>query len=269
MRRRSSGFSDLLSNRIPIIRLGQSNIASRYQDAAGNCGAVQLGEQDAIHVYHTYTHNMAGAPQTSERATWERIKPHPVGTPEAGNAKYHWGLDLATGLGALGLRVAILDWCIGGTGLDYWAPSEAASEYDTFIVWIQARLAELTTPQQPIILFDQGESGIGTCDTWALGMADLMSALRTDLAYPTLGVVLQQVPANGASYDAGIAASKATYVAGDARSRLAYVTTQTFVTDIPNLHIDAAGGRKLAIGPDAAGVVSYITGIKSLLGIAP
>jgi hypothetical protein len=269
MRRRSSGFADLLSSRIPIIRLGQSNIASRYQDAAGNCGVVQMGEQDAIHVYHTYSHNMAGAAQTSERATWERIKPHPVGTPESGNAKYHWGLDLATGLSALGLHVAILDWCIGGTSLDYWAPSEAASQYDTFIVWIQARLAELTTPQQPVVLFDQGESGNGTCSSWAAGMADLMSALRTDLGYPTMGVVLQQVPENGSSYSAEIAASKDTYAAGDVHSRIANITTQTFVTDIPNLHIDAVGGRKLALGPDAAGVVSYLTGIKSLLGIAP
>jgi len=266
--RHKSGFSELLTDRIPIIRLGQSNIASRYQFATGNWGAVQIGKQDSIHVYHTYSHSLITTAQNAERSVWERIEPHPVGIPEAGPKMGHWGLDLATALEERGIRVAILDWCIGATSLDYWAPSEAASQYDEFIAWIQARLAELITPRQPIVLFDQGESGIGTCDTWASGMTDLMAALRTDLGYPTLGVVLQQVAENSNLYDAGIAASKVTYVASDTYSRLAGVTTQTFIgTDIA--HIDAAGGRRLAIGPDAAGIVSYLTGIKSLLGITP
>lgn len=266
MSRRVAALSSLLSDRILLIRWGQSNIASRY-DPATDWGVVQQGQQDAAHCYRTYSH---GDPAVwSERATWERIAPHPVGTPESGIARGHWGLDLATGLGALGLRVAILDYCVGGTSLAYWVPDGTYSSYDTALAWTQARIAELDSPGHVLFLFDQGESGLGTGGTtWAADFALVAAGLRADLGVPNMGIVIQQVPENSSAYDAGVAASKVTYVAGDARCRMAYVKQQTFTSIGPaNLHINAAGGRLLAIGPDSSNCVSYLTGIKSLLGI--
>jgi hypothetical protein len=257
--------SDLLSRRRPIIRLGQSNIAGSYRPDTDWPLRLQFA-QDPIHCYNLYCHHQEASPTGAyaRNDVWHRLAPWQMGTssaptPVSGPLTLNWGADLADGLTAHGVQAALLDYCYGAAGLAYFTPGVTGSAYTTIIAWIQARIAELVDPLDPVLVMYQGESGTGNGAVWQDYMALIAAQMRTDLACADMGIVIVQLPATYAP-GAGIAAQQALYPPTDARSRLAYAHDTTFITDPgpADLHIDTASGRRLAIGPDNGAVVKSV-----------
>jgi hypothetical protein len=264
--------SDMLFRRRPIVRIGQSNIAGGYRPATDWPARLQ-SEQDAVRVYNLFCHHQEASPTGAyaRNDTWHRVAPWQMGTssdptPVSGPLTGNWGLDLADALLGAGENPAFVDYCIGGVGLAYYTPGVTGTNYPTVIAWIQARISELVSPLDPILIIYQGESGVGNGAAWDDYMALIAAQMRADLASTNMGIVVVQIPA---TYMTGaIPTAQAAYVASDARSRLAYAHDSTFVTDPgpADLHIDTESGRRLAIGPDNGAVVrSVLTCLKELL----
>lgn len=252
-------------SRRPIIRTGQSNICGGYASITSWPARLQFA-QDPIRAHH-YAFN--GGTDIAESTAFHRVSGYtPCPSMSARGALVgNWGVDLADGLLGAGINAALIDYCIGGTSAAYWTPDATGTQYPAILEWLQVRLADLESPLDPILVHYQGEGGIGEAGTWADHMTTYVAALRTALSCPTMGVVVVQIPANSA-LGTSIRASQAAYVAGDARARLAYCEDTTYdpLTGPTDVHIDVASGRRLAIGPDSAGVVrSVTTCIKELL----
>lgn len=255
----------LLRSRRPIIMLGQSNMSGGYRPIGDWPSRLQF-PQDPIESGFWSCHLSGNV----DVPVWRRIQSF-VGTTSVAGVRYgHWGIDLADGLLCAGISPALLYYAVGGADLALWVPGAVGSWYASFVLpTIKARLAELDSPQQPIVVMYQGESGY-SAGTWQSGFAAIMAGLRADLGYPTMGAVVVQLPlpwaiANGLT---GITDSQAAYVASDARSKLAYSNDSVFVTDPApaGLHIDTATGRRLAIGPNSVNVVSSVLScIKGLI----
>lgn len=257
---RTGNTAIAMPRRRPIIRLGQSNIAGGYTRASTALPRLQH-PQDAIRVHRIYS----GTP-VWENVPWHRVAPWPDAT--RGFDVMNWGIDLADALLGAGHHPAFIDYCIGGTSTAYWTPGSVGSAYPTLIAWVQAWLADLTLPLDPVCIFYQGESGTGDAVDWDDHMAAIAAGLRTDLACATMGIVVVRIPPTSAMGAAMIPYQNA-YVSADARARIAYNDLATYDNTLgppADVHIDLASARRLAVGPDAAGAVrSVLTCLRELL----
>jgi len=174
----------------------------------------------------------------------------------------NWAIDLADGLFGAGIRPALVEYCVGGTTLNYWTAGASGSQYTAIAAWCQARIAELTNPRPPIVVFYQGESGASSDYQTMLGQ--FATGVRATFGAQTK-IVIVQIPATYTPA-AAIGAAQAAYVATDPLCRLAYCHDSTFVTTEPlSLHIDTASGRRLAVGPTNGVNKSVLTCIRELL----
>jgi len=265
----------------PIIVLGDSNAAANYVHIVHYPSAMQR-PQVVGSVYKIYCHQgEGGAALEAQQDTFARLQPLVANSDVPRGS---WVLDLAESLLPLESPLALINTAWGGSTLDYCNPEVNPSGYATFLAWIEARLALLPSHLEPVVICYEGTNGPGTDTTWSAGMAHIMAALRTDLGYANLGVVVVRIPASaepppvGVDYDT-IRASQTAYVASDEHSRLAYHEAMTFVDNNTLVqgyaapspegaagHWDRLGARTLAIGPNATGVTrSILTCIQELL----
>lgn len=258
----------LLDGCRPILFWGQSNIAGGYRPISDwpiRLRSPQLCVPKCHHLV-CYGPVEGGTPvnASSVDATWRPVQSFTVTSGDMSGVQVgNWGIDLADGLLGAGIRPAIVEYCAGGTQLEYWTAGANGSQYATIAAWCQARIAELTNALPPTVVFYQGESGSVSNYTTLLGQ--FTAGVRATFGALTK-IVIVQIPA---SYTPAvtIGEAQAAYVATDPLCRLAYCHDSTFVmTEPANLHIDTASGRRLAVGPTTGTNRSVLTCIRSLLG---
>lgn len=232
---------------VPVLAIGQSNIAGGYRPATDWPVALQ-GTQNIPFAYKLFCHHQPDPPTgiDAQNDSLHALQPFQVGVPASGSLMGSWMLDLGRELLAISVKPAILNYAIGGQNLDYFRPGGVNSAFTSILSWMAQRLRELGRHSRPVIVMYQGESGIGTAASWADGFTDMMEGMRDGLSVHDMGAVVVKIPA---SYEDGpLEASQVAYVAGDSRSRLAFDDAATFITNPgpPNLHIDQVSGARLA-----------------------
>jgi len=122
-------------------------------------------------------------------AAWGPMRPYQPGTGGSmhglgwGSVVHSMGVRLLD----FGLAPAICQYGIGGTGSAWWLANE-----DIWLVWVQARLAELTRIRSMTVEVYQGEHEVftvGEVGIWGPNWTQIIADVRSALALPTLPFV--------------------------------------------------------------------------------
>lgn len=252
--------------------LGSSDMAQSYvhiSEYPANLRRFQTGQESA---YRMYCHQGESNPVTW--ITSDEIKP--IG-PVFGNGflRGNMMLDLGDHFTIAGIKATFLNYAVGSSTFDDYSPSLAPTAYATRLNWLRQRMAQMPSHRDPVLIIDQGMSGIGSV-AYGTAMTELITALRTDLACSTMRIILVTPPKSGmGTVPAWIAleALEEEWAASDQYTTLAHNYDATFVNDTTlvegqatGVHYDSASARILAIGPDSSRVRSIATGVRWAIG---
>lgn len=267
-------YPRIADDRLPVILLGNSNEAQGFNVADDADPSVRRFQTSGAEwAYRNYCHQGHG--DTTYWAINDNVGPMGPMPSGSGVLRTHYMLDLGLALANDGILATVLSFAVGSSTFDNYSPSLNPSAYATRLQWIKNGLAQMPQHKQPILVTGQGMASEGTY-LFDVAQAELMTALRADLGYPTMKVCVIRAPFT-AGYThfneySGLIGRQNSYVAGEPLSTLAYNDTMTFVDDTSNIggqihgvHFDAPSGRKLAIGPDDATTRSLITAIRQLM----
>jgi len=258
----------LLRKRQPIILIGQSNIAGGYRPISEWPERLRSNQLCVPRCHNLVCYGPVAADRpvnaSSLDATWKPVQSFTVTSGDlAGVPVGNWGIDLADGLLGAGINAALIEYCVGGTMLEYWTAGAVGSQYPAILAWVRARIAELEDPLAPLLVFYHGESG--STGSYSDLLVDMLDGWRADFGLPEMGLVEVQLPTSYAP-GAAVATAQASFVAASANVRLAYCHDSSFVdTEPTGLHIDTASGRRLAVGSATSMNRSVLSAIRELL----